>query len=87
MCETSVVSLQREPLSENLPSAIDEMVVELRSFSSRHVKLFPLQSLFEERGRGLLLVTLRLSKRIRSQKKMRPNELLPKTSFSRVHET
>jgi hypothetical protein len=36
LCETSVVSLHREPFSENLPSAIDEMVVELCSFSSRH---------------------------------------------------
>jgi len=36
LCETSVISLHREPFSENLPSAIDEIVVELRSFSSRH---------------------------------------------------
>ena len=87
MGETPVVSLQREPLSENLPSTIEEMVVELRSFSSRHGETMSSQSLVEKRGRGLLLVTLRLSNRSKSQKKMRPNMLLPKTSFSQVRET
>ena len=86
LCEASVVSLHREPFAEDFPSAIDEMVVELRSLSSRHGEIMSSSTVFEDRDRGLLLVTVRLSNRIRSQKIMGPNMLLSKPAFSLVGE-